>query len=136
MNLSHIPANFPSNITSLILPHNHIKMDNDDLLILQNYSQLKELDLSYNLIEELPTDTFSSLRNLETLNLLENKLQTLSNKTHINNDKLKTLDLSDNPWNCSQQFLNLIKWINNQGMQTGEFVWDSCTNSLFIGAED
>ncbi|XP_062844675.1 leucine-rich repeat-containing protein 19-like isoform X1 [Trichomycterus rosablanca] len=117
--LSSIPANYPSNITKLILRHNRIVVNSSDIMALRNYTNLTELDLSYNLIAELPADAFSTLSNLESLSLLGNKLQTLSNKTVTDLSKLKKLDLSDNPWICSKQFLNLIKWINNNGVQTG-----------------
>lgn len=117
--LETIPATYPVNITNLILHHNRIVMNDSDVQALRNYSDLKELDLSYNLISELPDGAFSALGNLETLNLTGNKLQTIRNETLTDLKQLKTLALAENPWDCTQELLTLVKWMNDVGLQTG-----------------
>lgn len=117
--LANIPATYDVNITSLILHHNRIVMNSVDTQALRNYSNLIELDLSYNLIEQLPDGAFSALGSLETLRLTGNKLQTIRNETFTDLKKLKILDLAENPWNCTQELLTLVKWMNHGGLQTG-----------------
>lgn len=94
-------------------------MNNSDIQALRNYSNLIELDLSYNLITQLPDGAFSALGSLETLHLTGNKLQTIRNETFTDLKKLKTLDLSLNPWYCTQELLTLVKWMNEMGLHTG-----------------
>ncbi|KAF4072885.1 hypothetical protein AMELA_G00252620 [Ameiurus melas] len=79
--LANIPTSTNNgNITSLILHHNRIVMNSSDTQALRSYSKLTELDLSYNLIEQLPDGAFSALGSLETLRLTGNKLQTIRNR--------------------------------------------------------
>ncbi|MCJ8748444.1 hypothetical protein PDJAM_G00164950 [Pangasius djambal] len=117
--LANIPATYYVNITHLILQHNCIVMNSLDTQTLRNYSKLTELDLSYNLIAQLPHGAFSALSSLETLRLTGNQLQTIRNETFTNLKKLKTLDLAENPWKCTQELLTLMKWLNDVGLQTG-----------------
>lgn len=117
--LENIPATYSVNITSLILHHNHIVMNSSDIQALRRYSKLKKLDLSYNLISELPGGAFSALSSLEILSLRGNKLQTIRNETFTDLKELRTLDLAENPWNCTQELLKLEKWMNDVGLQTG-----------------
>lgn len=118
--LKNIPATYNVNITSLILHNNSIVMNSSDTEALNKYSKLTKLDLSYNLIMELPNGAFSALSNLDTIYLRGNKLQTMRNETFANLKNLKTLDLTDNPWNCTQKLLTLMKWMNEKGLQMGE----------------
>lgn len=117
--LTNISTTYNVNITRLILHHNRIVMNNSDIQALKKYSNLTELDLSYNFIAQLPDGAFSALGSLETLHLTGNKLQTIRNETFKDLKKLKTLDLSLNPWNCTQDLLKLLKWINDAGLLTG-----------------
>ncbi|XP_026777405.3 leucine-rich repeat-containing protein 19 [Pangasianodon hypophthalmus] len=117
--LANIPATYYANITHLILQHNCIVMNSSDTQTLRNYSKLTELDLSYNLIVQLPDGAFSALSSLETLRLTGNQLQTIRNETFTDLKKLKTLDLAENPLNCTQELLTLMKWLNDAGLQTG-----------------
>lgn len=112
--LVNIPANYSVNITSLILHHNQIEMNSSDIQALRTYSKLTKLDLSHNLISELPDKAFSALSSLETLLLTGNKLQEISNETFIGLKKLKTLDLAENPWNCTQELLTLMNGLRLQ----------------------
>lgn len=117
--LTNISTTYNVNITRLILHHNRIVMNNSDIQALKKYSILTELDLSYNLIVQLPDGAFSALGSLETLHLTGNKLQMIRKETFKDLKKLKTLDLSLNPWNCTQDLLKLLKWMNDTGLQTG-----------------
>lgn len=119
--LVNIPANYSVNITGLILHHNHIVMNSSDIQALRNYSKLTKLDLSHNLISELPDKAFSALSGLETLLLTGNKLQGISNETFVGLKRLKTLDLAENPWACTPELLMLM---NGLRLQTGGVRFD------------
>lgn len=90
-----------------------------DIKALGNYSNLINLDLSYNRIQELPDGAFSALRNLKTLSLTGNQLRKIRNQTFTNLKTLKTLHLAENPWNCTQELLTLMKWMKDKELQTG-----------------
>ncbi|XP_027000250.1 leucine-rich repeat-containing protein 19-like isoform X2 [Tachysurus fulvidraco] len=128
--LAYIPLTYDVNITHLILHHNLIVMNDSDIQALRNYSDLIELDLSYNLITHLPDGAFSALGSLETLRLTGNNLQTIRNETFTDLQKLKTLDLSLNPWNCTQELLTLVKWMNETGLHTGPNVTCAAPENL------
>ncbi|XP_036436634.1 leucine-rich repeat-containing protein 19-like [Colossoma macropomum] len=116
--LTSIPTTYHSNTTKLILHHNSINMTILDAKALSTYPNITELDLSFNHISELPAVAFSALTNLEVLNLRGNRLQTIRNDTFSDLKKLKRLELQENPWNCTCLLLNLIKRINDSGVQT------------------
>ncbi|TSL28303.1 Leucine-rich repeat-containing protein 19 [Bagarius yarrelli] len=116
--LSNIPVTHSANTTRLILHHNRITMSSSDIRALRNYSSLRELDLSYNLITQLPDGAFSALSSLETLRLTGNGLQTIRNQTFTDLKKLRTLDLGLNPWDCTQELVALVKWMNDVKLRT------------------
>ncbi|KAG1656582.1 Insulin-like growth factor-binding protein complex acid labile subunit [Nymphon striatum] len=59
-------------------------------------SQVKELDLSNNLIGAVEFGAFKGMKNLEKLNLATNMLHSLNSSTLNGLTNLKTLDISDN----------------------------------------
>ncbi|XP_041915840.1 leucine-rich repeat-containing protein 19-like [Alosa sapidissima] len=77
---------------------------------------LTELDLSHNHIVSLPL--FGKLPSLERLHLQGNRLNTLTKETFAALEKLQLLALEDNPWNCSCEFVDLVKLINSTGLLT------------------
>ncbi|KAI5615700.1 protein ELFN1, partial [Silurus asotus] len=131
--LQKIPNNYNVNITGLILQHNQIMMDTMDIQALKNYSKLTHLDLSYNRIAKLPDGVFSALGSLENLSLSGNKLRTLKNETFADLKKLKTLDLDDNPWNCTWDLVEIVKWMNNMGLQTGSNA--TCSSPVILAGQ-
>ncbi|XP_018608732.2 leucine-rich repeat, immunoglobulin-like domain and transmembrane domain-containing protein 2 [Scleropages formosus] len=66
---------------------------------LRNASHLRLLDLGWNLLERLPEDFLQGSALLQQLLLDSNQLSTLPNS--IFQMRLKRLDLSNNPWECS-----------------------------------
>ncbi|XP_051959853.1 leucine-rich repeat-containing protein 19-like [Xyrauchen texanus] len=117
--LKYIPTNETSTLTELILSYNKIEMSRSDVTALQQYTSLRELDLSHNLIQKLSPRAFDNLTNLETLNLRANSLQTLPEDIFKGLTKLKILHLEDNLWNCSCSLANIIKQLNNSGVSIG-----------------
>ncbi|XP_046695332.1 leucine-rich repeat-containing protein 19-like [Silurus meridionalis] len=131
--LRNIPNNYNVNTTGLILHHNQIMMDTMDIQALKNYSKLTHLDLSYNRIAKLPDGVFSALGSLENLSLSGNKLRTIKNETFADLKKLKTLDLDDNPWNCTWDLVEIVKWMNNMGLQTGSNA--TCSSPVILAGQ-
>ncbi|CAH1179642.1 unnamed protein product [Phaedon cochleariae] len=83
-----------SNLRTLDLSNNHIKLNNHSFMRL---SHLEILKMSDNDIVELPGLVFESLKNLENLDLSRNKLSSISNKdTFRELENLQFLNLSHN----------------------------------------
>lgn len=132
--MTYIPTNQTTELTDLLLSHNSIVMSIADIKALNKYTRLTVLDLSYNLIEILPSTAFDSLMNLETLNLRENRLHSLPDDIFKGLSKLKTLVLENNPWDCSCQLMTLIKHLNDSGVSTGVYTNRTLTViSIYIG---
>ena len=88
-----------SSLKKLFLKNNRLTLDS--LSSLRCLNNLLELDLSYNKIESLCTDTFSQLTQLTWLNLANNKLTMLDDQQQPANyfdglSNLKDLNLSGN----------------------------------------
>lgn len=88
---------------------------------------LKELDISdcelqtifndNNYVEELG---FKFYHTLKSLNISFNKIKNI-NKYDIQNFKnLRTFDISDNPLKCTDDFINLIKYLINKNILSGK----------------
>ncbi|KAH8367870.1 hypothetical protein KR084_003746, partial [Drosophila pseudotakahashii] len=77
----------------------------------QNFTELKRLDLSFNLLTELDKETFGeSLLHLEKLKLAGNAISHIYEGTFDRMPKLKLLDLSGNPLACDCGLIWLIAW--------------------------
>ncbi|KAG5834668.1 hypothetical protein ANANG_G00263860 [Anguilla anguilla] len=70
---------------------------------------LKVLDLSHNPLQSLPPGVFASLTSLESLSVKDCTLRSLEKDTFSNLVKLRRLDLGGNAWNCSCDFLEIIR---------------------------
>ncbi|XP_067114215.1 leucine-rich repeat-containing protein 19-like [Osmerus mordax] len=84
------------------------KIINVDPEAFSGLSSLQELDLSHNLLQSLPLDVFTGLQNLTSLRLNGNSLRTLS--PFVDMKRLKSIDLEENPWNCSCELADVLKW--------------------------
>lgn len=88
----------------LILSRNNISHLSGHLL--KNLKCLKRLDLSDNQIEEIHTNIFLDLNNLEDLNLSKNMLKTFDDELLAALPALRTLDLSSNHISDIQHRIN------------------------------
>ncbi|XP_068156794.1 adhesion G protein-coupled receptor A3 [Drosophila tropicalis] len=85
-------------------------IDADDF---KNFTELKRLDLSSNLLTELDNETFGgSLANVERLKLANNTISHIYEGAFELMPKLKQLDLSNNPLACDCGLIWLIAWSN------------------------
>ncbi|CAG7822034.1 unnamed protein product [Allacma fusca] len=91
--LNEIPIFLNPHIQTLNVQGNQIS---DLSQSLQFYTQLRQLDLSYNKIVELGNLNFGNLRNLAYLNISYNQIQSLSELSFRGLFSLVTLDLTGN----------------------------------------
>ncbi|XP_030382028.1 adhesion G protein-coupled receptor A3 [Scaptodrosophila lebanonensis] len=79
----------------------------------KNFTELKRLDLSSNLLTELDKDTFGdSLVHVERLKLANNSISHIYEGAFEQMPKLRQLDLSNNPLACDCGLIWLIAWSN------------------------
>ncbi|EDW32739.1 GL18223 [Drosophila persimilis] len=79
----------------------------------RNFTELRRLDLSSNLLTELDKDTFGdSLPLVEKLKLANNSISHIYEGAFEQMPKLKQLDISSNPLACDCGLIWLIAWSN------------------------
>lgn len=97
-NLPQIPVDAlaftGSTLKKLYLYKNSIKEINEKAFT--NLTELEILDLSHNQLEKIPDYLFKPLKNLQYLSLKSNQFRNLSELTFLANNKLMSLDLSQN----------------------------------------
>lgn len=76
------------------------------------------LNLSYNMITQLDSDIFTSLKSLTALNLQYNSLKYFHIKSSF---KLIKIVLAGNPWTCSCDLLDLQIWLTASNVTMGKF---------------
>ena len=105
-NLTGVPKNLPKNTFKLDLSDNNIKhLDAEDFYAL---SEMRELILAGNVVEDLDRGVFTTLRRLENVDLSSNMLRHIQPDTFEEAINLKKLVLDNNPIEMPQgePFLN------------------------------
>nr|ABI83673.1 toll-like receptor 3 [Megalobrama amblycephala] len=105
MNLDVVPTNLPRNITTLDVSHNRLK----NLSSLHLYSNLVNVDASYNSLTAIEKDLCLSLPHLQILNLQHNEVYLMSEKVLKNCFHLKRLDLSVNRLKLQGEPFSVLK---------------------------
>ncbi|KAJ0012066.1 hypothetical protein NQD34_013041 [Periophthalmus magnuspinnatus] len=106
----------PSSLTKLFLNHNTLLSVPKDLL--SSMFNLTELDLQGNQLYDLSPDLLQDSNQIQKLNLKQNKLHFLP-AAILKKPSLTTLDIEDNPWDCSCQFIEEIELSYNGNRSTG-----------------
>lgn len=78
------------------LSFNRIAMFPPTIFIAEIHKKLKEIDLSYNLLTKVYTNSFDSLLNLHTVRLSSNRIVSLDHHSFHNLPELKYVDLTHN----------------------------------------
>lgn len=105
MNLDVVPTNLPQNITTLDVSHNRLK----NLSSLHLYSNLVNVDASYNSLTAIEKDLCLSLPHLQILNLQHNEVYLMSEKVLKNCFHLMRLDLSVNRLKLQGEPFSVLK---------------------------
>lgn len=101
-NLKLIPENSLSTLQQLTyinLSFNRITILSKNIFIPEIHKNLIEIDLSYNIIEKVTSNTFDNLELLQIINLSSNKLKTLEKYSFYDLPLLSYIDLSYNALN-------------------------------------
>lgn len=96
-------------LRTLILNNNEIEVLDDYLF--DNLTFLYKIELKNNRIHRVGLQTFVDVQSLIQIFLDSNRLSVLKEQTFRNLIKLKSLSLSENPWNCTcelQQFQRFV----------------------------
>nr|UYM28498.1 Toll-like receptor 3 [Schizothorax prenanti] len=105
MNLDAVPTDLPQNITTLDVSHNRLK----NLSSLHLYSNLINIDASYNSLTVIEEDLCLSLPHLQSLNVQHNEVHLINEKDLKNCFHLTRLDLSDNRLKLNGQPFSVLK---------------------------
>ena len=101
-------------LEQLILRNNELRALQWNIPILNGPSSLYFLDLQSCQLSNISAMTFSSLLNLEFLDISRNNLVLLHNDTLSSHQKLKDVNLENNPWECGTVFKALLCWMHNK----------------------
>lgn len=82
-----------------------------------NMTNLKKLDLSSNILQEIDETSFGEIRTLEKLKLKDNQIQHIFQGSFDGLHSLKLLDISMNPLACDCNLLWLIPWSLNMSVK-------------------
>jgi len=129
-----------SKLRRLCLSNNpRIRRITSDFLASDGAVALRELELGANSIEQISSDAFSCVPNLQFLGLKNNRLNAYDEKWVQSNRQLRRLELSGNPWSCTCNFvayLNSLQKAVAQRIQWGIKRHPSSQGSLRVFKND
>ncbi|XP_062621100.1 toll-like receptor 3 [Saccostrea cucullata] len=91
---------------------------------LQNFSKLIHLDLSQNNIKTIHPSVFDNLKSIRTIVLHHNffsKVNHISFPSFVWKNKMISLDLSSNPFDCSCQIIWFVQWLKDNEERADNF---------------
>jgi len=114
--ISISPNLFSSNqkLDKLILRSNKLGTLQWNTAILNGPSSLSFLDLQSCQLSNIFSITFSLLLNLTFLDISRNSLVLLNNDILSSHEKLKDVNLENNPWQCGAMFKGLMCWMHSK----------------------
>ncbi|XP_055849843.1 carboxypeptidase N subunit 2 isoform X2 [Episyrphus balteatus] len=117
-------------IAYLNLGYNSLKMmDTTTLMAISSASSLKDLDLSHNDLESLPSTLFKNLIALKALKLQGNKLKAIPTDLNLIGRTLEYLNFANNP-------IKTLNEVNFNGFKTLQYLNISSMNELTTVAKD
>jgi len=102
------------NLDKLILRKNNLGSLQWDAPILNGPFSLSFLDLQLCQLSNISSITFSLLPKLTFLDISSNNLVLLNNDTLSSHEKLKNVNLENNPWQCGAMFKGLMCWMHSK----------------------
>lgn len=99
-------------LRDLSLAHNPVLKVHHDALT--NLGSIVKLDLSSCDIRDIAPEAFGNMRSLESLKLNGNKLRDLPIASLESIDKLRAIDISENPWTCDCRLRELKVWLGKR----------------------
>ena len=101
-------------LDKLILRNNNLGILQWNTPILNGPSSLSSLDLQSCKLSNISSITFSLLLNLTFLDISRNNLVLLNSDFLSSHEKLKDVNLENNPWHCGAVFEGLLCWMNSK----------------------
>ena len=101
---------FLGNLTTLLLSNNSLKMS-DFFYLFRSLESLQNLDLGFNLIEEMNVTSFQPLVSLASLSIRRNRMRVVPVGLFQHLEKLAEVDISGNPFDCDCDLLPLQEWL-------------------------
>jgi hypothetical protein len=101
-------------LDKVILRNNKLVSLQENTSFLNGPSSLSFLDLQSCHLSNISSITFSLLINLTFLDISRNKLVLLNPDTLSSHQKLKDVNLKNNPWQCGAEFDRLMCWMHSQ----------------------
>jgi hypothetical protein len=124
-NYTSIPPYFPK-LNSLNFSHNHIREVRSVNFKNENFRDTQNIDLSYNEIQNIETQSFKHLTQLRYLNLSYNKITSVSSALFMKLKMLADLDLHGNSIDCVA-LKNELPWVNILCSSSEEYAYDTTT---------
>ena len=112
-------------LTHLDLSYNQIVAVSSQSLA--HLDRLRSLDLTHNFLRSLNADLIAP-RNLEDLRLDDNDITMVTGDllVKVSKLKLKSLSLADNPLNCDCTLLEFAKWLSNSSLEEEDKISAVC----------
>ena len=107
------------------LSYNHLSTFN---MAKGSHSNILTLDLSYNGIVSIDSDTFPVISNLKYLNLKHNYLEFIEGSSLEKFVNMTKLDLSQNILNCSCSMAEFLSWINMNNIELVNINQTNCVS--------
>jgi len=101
-------------LNKLILRNNNLGSLQWNTPILNGPSSLSFLDLQSCQLSNISSTTFSLLLNLTFLDISRNNLVLLNPDNLSSHEKLKDVNLENNPWQCGAMFKELMCWMHSK----------------------
>lgn len=112
------PGTFNGTIKLRTLLLNHNQLERLDDYLFEGLTFLSKLELRANRLHHVGLNVFLNSINITNIDFNQNQLAVLKEETFANLHKLKSLSLNDNPWNCTCNLQQFLKFVINKKLYT------------------